>query len=128
MTGWIAFTLSGCATQPWKQLVPDDGPGARNASVCRFELAETLAMEDQGEDELFSYEASRAVGLTGLMGGVYAEVLGVHQVSIGQSEAKQSGGLQADKNPGRTGTPMNQTHAECHDLSLIHISEPTRPY
>ena len=90
MTGWIALTLSGCATQPWNQLVPDDGPGARNASVCRFELAETLAMEDQGEDELFSYEASRAVGLTGLMGGVYAEALGVHQVLTGQLEAKQT--------------------------------------
>ena len=90
VTGWIALTLSGCATQPWNQLVPDDGPGARNASVCRFELAETLAMEDQGEDELFSYEASRAVGLTGLMGGVYAEALGVHQVLTGQLEAKQT--------------------------------------
>ena len=113
--GWIALTLSGCTTQPWNQQVSNEGPGARDASVCRFDLDETSATEQPGKDEFFSYESHRAVGLTGLMGGVYAQALGVHQVSIGQSEAKQSGGLQADKNPGRTGTPMNQTHAECHD-------------
>ena len=113
--GWIGLALSGCVTQPSIQQVSNEGTGARGASVCRFDLDETLATEEPGKDELFSYEATRAVGLTGLMGGVYAQALGVHQVSIGQSEAKQSGGLQADKNPGRTGTPMNQTHAECHD-------------
>ena len=84
----------------------NEGPGARDAHVCRFDLDETPATEEPGKDELFSYEASRAVGLTGLIGGVYAEALGVHQVSSG---------LQADKNPGRTGTPMNPTHAECDD-------------
>jgi hypothetical protein len=115
MTGWIALVLSGCVTQPSNQQVSHEGPGARDASVCRFDLDETPATEEPGKDELFSYEATRAVGLTGLMGGVYAEALGVHQVSIGQSEAKQSGGLQSDKNPGRMGTPMNPTHAECHD-------------
>ena len=113
--GWIGLALSGCVTQPLIQQVSNEGPGARDASVCRFDLDETLATKEPGKDELFSYEATRAFGLTGLMGGVYAQALGVHQVSIGQSEAKQSGGLQADKNPGRTGTPMNQTHAECHD-------------
>ena len=112
--GWIVLTLSGCATQPWNQLVPNEGPGARNASVCRIELAEILAMEDRGKDELSNDEAIRAVRLTGLMGGVYAKALGVHQVSIGQSGAKQSG-LQADKNHGQMGTSMNPTPAECHD-------------
>ena len=115
VTGWIALTLSGCATQPRNQQVSNEGSGVKDASVCRFDWDETSAIEERGKDELFSYEANRAVGLTGLMGGVYAEVLGVHQVSIGQSEAKQSGGLQADKNPGRMRTPMNPTHAECHD-------------
>ena len=113
--GWIGLALSGCVTQPLNQQVSNEDPGARGASVCRFDLDETPATEEPGKDKLFGYEANRAVGLTGLMGGVYAQALGVHQVSIGQSEAKQSGGLQADKNPGRTGTPMNQTHAECHD-------------
>ena len=113
--GWIGLALGGCATQPRNQQVSNEGSGAKDASVCRFELAETSAIEERGKDELLSYQATRAVGLSGLMGGVYAQALGVHQVSIGQSEAKQSGGLQADKNPGRTGTPMNQTHAECHD-------------
>jgi len=113
--GWIGLALGGCVTQSLNQQVSNEGPGARGPSVCRFDLDETLATEEPGKDELFSYEANRAVGLTGLMGGVYAEVLGVHQVSIGQSEAKQSGGLQADKNPGRMRTPMNPTHAECHD-------------
>ena len=113
--GWIGLALSGCVTQPSIQQVSNERPGARGPSVCRFDWDETFATDERGKDELFSYEATRAVGLTGLMGGVYAEALGVHQVSIGQSEAKQSGGLQADKNPGRTGTPMNQTLAECHD-------------
>ena len=113
--GWIGLALSGCVTQPWNQQVLNEGPGARDASVCRFDLDETPATEEAGKDELFSYEVDRAVGLTGLMGGVYAEALGVHQVSIGESEAKQSGGMQADKTPGRMGTPMNPTHAECHD-------------
>lgn len=113
--GWIGLALSGCVTQPSIQQVSNEGPGARGASVCRFDLDETPATDEPGKDELFSYEATRAVGLTGLMGGVYAEALGVHQVSIGQSEAKQSGGLQANKNPGRTVTLMNPTHAECHD-------------
>ena len=113
--GWSVLTLSGCVIQPLNQQVSNEGPGARDASVCRFDLDETPATEEPGKDELFSYKASRAVGLTGLMGGVYAEALGVHQVSIGQSVAKQSGGLQADKNPGRMGAPMNPTHAECHD-------------
>ena len=113
--GWIALTFSGCATQPLNQQGSNAVPGVRDASVCRFDLDEPPAIEEPGKDELFSYEVNRAVGLTGLMGGVYAEALGVHQVSIGQSAAKQSGGLQADKNPGRMGTPMNSTHAECHD-------------
>ena len=113
--GWIGLALSGCVTQPSIQQVSNEGPGARGASVRRFDLDETLATEEPGKDELFCYEATRTVGLTGLMGGVYAQALGVHQVSIGQSEAKQSGSLQADKNPGRMGTPMKQTHAECHD-------------
>ena len=113
--GWIGLALSGCVTQPSIQKVSNEGPGARGPSVCRFDWDETLATDEPGKDELFSYEATRAVGLTGLMGGVYAEALGVQQVSIGQSEAKQSGGLQANKNPGRTVTLMNPTHAECHD-------------
>ena len=113
--GWIGLALSGCVTQPSIQQVSNEGPGARGAPVCRFDWDETLATEEPGKDELFSYEATKAVGLTGLMGGVYAQALGVHQVSIGHSEAKQSGGLQADKNPGRMRTPMNPTHAECHD-------------
>ena len=113
--GWIGLALSGCVIQPLNQQVSNEDPGARGASVCRFDLDETPATEESGKDELFGYEATRAVGLTGLMGGVYAEALGVHQVSIGQSEAKQSGGLQANKNPGRTVTLMNPTHAECHD-------------
>lgn len=113
--GWIGLALSGCVTQPSIQQVSNEGPGARGPSVCRFDWDETLATDEPGKDELFGYEATRAVGLTGLMGGVYAEALGVHQVSIGQSEAKQSGGLQANKNPGRTVTLMNPTHAECHD-------------
>ena len=88
--GWIALALSGCVTQPWNQQVSNEGPGVRDASVCRFDLDETLATKERDKDELFSYEANRAVGLTGLMGDVYAEALGVHQVSIGQSEAKQT--------------------------------------
>ena len=112
--GWIALALSGCVTQPWNQQVSNEGPGARDAFVCRFNLDETLVTEKPGKDELLSYEAKRAVGLTGLIGGVYAEALGVHQVSSGQLEAKQSG-LQADKNWGRMETPMNPTHADCHD-------------
>ena len=112
--GWIALGLSGCVTQPWNQQVSNEGPGARDASVCRFDLDEPPATEEPGKDELFSYEANRAVGLTGLIGGVYAEALGVHRVSSGQLEAKQSG-LQADKNRGRMETPMNPTHADCHD-------------
>ena len=87
--GWIALTLSGCTTQPWNQQVSNEDPGARGASVCRFDLDETPATEESGKDELFGYEATRAVGLTGLMGGVYAEALGVHQVLAGQLEAKQ---------------------------------------
>ena len=112
--GWIALALSGCVTQQWNQQVSNEGPGARDASVCRFELDETSAIEELGKDELFSYEVNRAVGLTGLMGGVYAEALGVHQVSIGQSEAKQPG-QEADTNPGQMRTPMKPIHAECHD-------------
>ena len=53
--GWIALTLSGCVTQPLNQQVSNEGPGARDASVCRFELDETLATEERGKDELFSY-------------------------------------------------------------------------
>ena len=112
--GWIGLALSGCVTQPSIQQVSNEGPGARDASVCRFELDETSAIEELGKDELFSYEVNRAVGLTGLMGGVYAEALGVHQVSIGQSEAKQPG-QEADTNPGQMRTPMKPIHAECHD-------------
>ena len=112
--GWIALGLSGCVTQPWNKQVSNEGPGARDASVCRFDLDEPPATEEPGKDELFSSEANRAVGLTGLIGGVYAEALGVHRVSSGQLEAKQSS-LQADKNRGRMETPMNPTHADCHD-------------
>ena len=112
--GWIALTLSGCATQPWNPQVSNEGPGVRDVSVCRFELDEPPAIEERGKDELLSFEANRAVGLTGLMGGVYAEALGVHQVSIGQSEAKQPG-QEADTNPGQMRTPMKPVHAECHD-------------
>ena len=112
--GWIALGLSGCVTQPWNQQVSNEGPGARDASVCRFDLDEPPATEEPGKDELFSYEANRAVRLTGLIGGVYAEALGVDRVSSGQLEARQSG-LQADKNRGRMETPMNPTHADCHD-------------
>ena len=112
--GWIALTLSGCTTQPWNQQVSNEGPGARDASVCRFDWDETSAIEERGKDELFSYEANRAVGLTGLMGGVYAEALGVHQVSIGQSEAKQPD-QEADTNPGQMRTPLKPVHAKCHD-------------
>ena len=112
--GWIGLALSGCVTQPSIQQVSNEGPGARDASVCRFDLDETLATKEPGKDELFSYEATRAFGLTGLMGGVYAQALGVHQVSIGQSEAKQSD-LKADTNPSQIRNPMKPTHAECHD-------------
>ena len=87
--GWIGLALSGCVTQPSIQQVSNEGPGARGPSVCRFDLDETPATEEPGKDELFSYEVNRAVGLTGLMGGVYAEALGVHQVLAGQLEAKQ---------------------------------------
>jgi hypothetical protein len=88
--GSIALTMSGCATQPLNQHESNERPGARDASVCRFDLDETPATEEPGNDELFSYEATRAVGLTGLMGGVYAEALGVRQVLAGQLEAKQT--------------------------------------
>jgi hypothetical protein len=86
--GWIGLALSGCVTQPSIQQVSNEGSGARGASVCRFDWDETLANEPD-KDELFSYEATRAVGRTGLMGGVYAEALGGHQVLAGQLEAKQ---------------------------------------
>ena len=112
--GWIGLALSGCVTQPLNQQVSNEGPGARGTSVCRFDLDEIPTTEEPGKDELFSYEANRAVGLTGLMGGVYAEALGVHQVSIGQSEAKQPG-QEADTNPGQMRTPMKPIYAECHD-------------
>ena len=112
--GWIGLALSGCVAQPRNQQVSNEGSGAKDASVCRFELAETSAIEERGKDELLSYQANRAVGLSGLMGGVYAEALGVHQVSIGQSEAKQSD-LKADTNPSQIRNPMKPTHAECHD-------------
>ena len=88
--GWIGLALSGCVTQPSIQQVSNEGPGARDASVCRFDLDETSATEEPGKDEFFSYEATRAVGLTGLMGGVYAEALGVRQVLAGELEAKQT--------------------------------------
>ena len=87
--GWIGLALSGCVTQSSIQQVSNEGPGARGASVCRFDLDETPATDEPGKDELFSYEATRAVGLTGLMGGVYAEALGGHHVLAGQLEAKQ---------------------------------------
>ena len=114
VTGWIALTLSGCATQPRNQQVSNEGSGAKDASVCRFDWDETSAIEERGKDELFSYEANRAVGLTGLMGGVYAEALGVYQVSTGQSETEQPS-LEADTNPGQMRTSVKPAHAECHD-------------
>ena len=39
--GWIGLALSGCATQPRNQHVSNEGSGAKDASVCQFELAET---------------------------------------------------------------------------------------
>ena len=51
----------------------------------------SLAKGEPDKDELsYRYEARAAVGLTGLMGGIYAEALGVHQVLDGQLEAKQT--------------------------------------
>ena len=79
--GWIALALSGCVTLQWNQQVSNEGPGARDASVCRFDLDETSATEEPGKDEFFSYEAHRAVGLTGLIGGAYAEAPPIKPVS-----------------------------------------------
>ena len=88
--GWIALISSGCATQPLNQHESNVGPKVRDASVCRLELNEALAKEERDRDVLHRSEAGAAVGLTGLMGGVYAEVLGVHQVVPGQSEPRQT--------------------------------------
>lgn len=97
--GWIGLALSGCVTQSLNQRGSNAGLGLGDAIVCRHELNEAPAKGDRDRDVLHRSEARAAVGLTGLMGGVYAEALGVHQLSIGQSEAKQSGGLQVDKTP-----------------------------
>ena len=112
--GWISLALSGCVTQPLNHQGSNARPGVRDPSVCRVELNEALAKGEPGRDVPHRSEARAAAGLTGLMGGIYAEALGVHQVSIGQSEAKQPG-QEADTNPGQMRTPMNPIHAECHD-------------
>jgi len=88
--GWIAFTFSGCATQPLNQQWSNEGRGVRDASVCRLELNEAPVKRKPDKDEPYRYEAETAVGLTGLMGGMYAEALGVHQVVPGQSEPRQT--------------------------------------
>ena len=88
--GWIALTLSGCVTQPWNQHESNAGLSMRGASVCRHELNEALAKGERDTDVPYRSEARTAVGLTGLMGGIYAEALGVHQVLAGQLEAKQT--------------------------------------
>ena len=89
--GWIALTLSGCATHPWNQHESNAGLSMGGASVCRQELNEALAKGERDTDVPYRSEARAAVGLTGLMGGIYAEALGVHQVLAGQLEAKQTG-------------------------------------
>ena len=90
VTGWIGLTFSGCATHPWNQHESNAGLSMRGASVCRHELNEALAKGECDTDVPYRSEARAAVGLTGLMGGIYAEALGVHQVLAGQLEAKQT--------------------------------------
>ena len=58
--------------------------------MCRHELNEALAKGEHDTDVPYRSEARAAVGLTGLMGGMYAEALGVHQVVPGQSEPRQT--------------------------------------
>ena len=88
--GWIGLALSGCATQPLNQQGSNARPGVRDPSVCRVELNEAPAKGEPGRDVPHRSEARAAAGLTGLMGGIYAEALGVHQVVAGQPEAKRT--------------------------------------
>ena len=88
--GWFVLTLSGCATQPLNQQGSNARPGVRDPSVCRVELNEAPAKGEPGRDVPHRSEAMAAAGLTGLMGGIYAEALGVHQVVAGQPEAKRT--------------------------------------
>ena len=68
----------------------NEGLGARDASACRHGLNETSAKGERDRGVPLCSEAREAVGLTGLMGGVYAEALGVRQVLAGELEAKQT--------------------------------------
>ena len=90
LIGWIALILSGCATQPSNQQVSHEGPGVTDASVCRVELNEVPTKGEPDRDEPHRYEAKTAVGLTGLMGRVYAEALGVHLIFSDQSKPRQT--------------------------------------
>jgi hypothetical protein len=88
--GWIALTFSGCATQPLNQQWSNEDRGVRDVPVCRLELNEAPVKRKPDKDEPYRYEVETAVGLTGLMGGMYAEALGVHQVVGDQSEPSQT--------------------------------------
>ena len=87
---WIVLSLSGCATQQLNQRESSAALGVRNPSVCRLEFNEVQAKGEPDSDISHRHEVRAAVGLTGLIGGIYAEALGVHQALDGQLEARQT--------------------------------------
>ena len=87
---WIVLSFSGCATQQLNQRESSAALGVRNPSVCRLEFNEVPAKGEPDSDISHRHEVRAAVGLTGLIGGIYAEALGVHQVLASQPEVRQT--------------------------------------
>lgn len=87
---WIVLSFSGCATQQLNQRESSAALGVRNPSVCRLEFNEVPGKGEPDSDISHRHEVRAAVGLTGLIGGIYAEALGVHQVLASQPEARQT--------------------------------------
>ena len=86
----IVLSFSGCATQQLNQRESSVALGVRNLSVCRLEFNEVPAKGEPDSDIPHRHEVRAAIGLTGLIGGIYEEALGVHQVLDGQLEARQT--------------------------------------
>ena len=87
---WIVLSFSGCATQQLNQRELNAALGVRNPRVSRLEFNEVPAKGEPDSDISHRHEVRAAVGLTGLIGGIYAEALGVHQALDGQLEARQT--------------------------------------
>ena len=86
----IVLSFSGCATQQLNQRESSVAIGVRNPSVCRLEFNEVPAKGEPDSDIPHRHEVRAAIGLTGFIGGIYEEALGVHQVLDGQLEARQT--------------------------------------